>query len=360
MSCQHDCKPQCHYFVYHFLKQDMIRAAFLRTPSTMASTAAMVVPNGLVGDWRLPDSTFLDTFVLPGAAQKVAYLENLHPLPRDSRIVFEEERHLYFIDGVTRAPKSVTKIVHDVAADFDALTAIASMRRGRNWKVKRTQYLREDGTEMDDTEIAAKWNRNGKVQSSRGTLMHFQIEQYLNGSIVEEPHSPEYRMFLRFREDFMVARGIEPFRTEISLFHCGLRVAGQADLLATEKGTGKIIILDWKRSKEIKYSNQFQKLKPPLEHMDDCNYSHYCLQLNVYRYILESEYGMEVGGMYLGVFHPDEPSPLCVEVPRLDREVALLVEHEKRTAGAGDPVPGPDAPFMGVSPAVQPVAPECV
>jgi hypothetical protein len=308
------------------------------------------VPNGLVGDWRLSDSEFLASFVLPGAAQKVNVLEARFPLPRDRRIVFEEERHLYFIDKVTRAPRSVTKIIHSVAGEFDAPSAIASMRRGRNWPQKRLHFLKANGTEMADAEIIAMWNENGKVQSSRGTLMHFQIEQFLNGSVVEEPQSPEFQMFLRFREEFMLLRGIEPFRTEISLFHCGLSVAGQADLLATEKGTGKMIILDWKRSKEIKYSNRFQKLRPPLEHMDDCNYCHYCLQLNVYRYILESEYEMEIGGMYLGVFHPNQSGPLCIEVPRMEKEISLLLEHEKLVNGAGDPMPGADAAFMGVSP----------
>jgi hypothetical protein len=323
------------------------------------------VPNGLVGDWRLPDADFIATFRLPGQAEKVGTLEALNPLLRDSRVVFEEERHRYYIDGRVRAPRSVTQLVHQCAQEFDAPTAIASMRRGRNWTKRRLEFLRPDGTEMTDAEIAAKWSENGRVQSSRGTLMHFQIEQYLNGAVIEEPHSPEFSMFLRFREDFMVARGLEPMRTELSLFHCGLRAAGQADLIARDTETGRVVILDWKRSKEIKFKNPYQKLKPPLDHLPDCNYNLYCLQLNVYRYILETEYGLSVSGMYLAVFHPNEIGPLCVEVPRLEREIALLVEHEKREHGAGDPLPGEDAPFMGSVPGPPPAegaaaGPQCV
>jgi hypothetical protein len=313
-------------------------------------TSPITVPNGLVGDWQLSDADFLTDFVLPGVEQKVGVLERLNPLPRDRRIVFEEERHLYFIDGITQAPRSVTKIVHSVTTDFDPDAAVEAMRKGKNWAINRSKYLKVDGSEMLNEEIKALWTRNGKVQSSRGTLMHFQIEQFLNGSVIGQPQSPEFQMFLRFREDFMITRGIEPFRTEISLFHCGLRVAGQADLIAIEAGTGKMIILDWKRSKEICFTNRYRKLKAPLSHLDDCNYSHYCLQLNVYRYIMETEYDMEVGGMYLGVFHPNQTAPICIEVPRMEREITLLVKHEQLVNGAGSPIPGSDAPFMGVSP----------
>ena len=50
-------------------------------------------------------------------------------------------------------------------------------------------------------------------------------------------------------------------RTEVSMFHCGLRVAGQADCLCTDPA-GNIVIWDWKRSKEIRFDGQ-QQMKPP-------------------------------------------------------------------------------------------------
>ena len=106
-----------------------------------------------------------------------------------------------------------------------------------------------------------------------------------------------------------------------------MRLAGQADLLCKDT-YGKLIIIDWKRSREIKYTNPYRTLKEPLEHMDDTNYNMYSLQLNMYAYILESEYGFEVSRMILGVFHPLIDEARCIEVPRLTEEIALLVEHE--------------------------------
>ena len=83
-------------------------------------------------------------------------------------------------------------------------------------------------------------------------------------------------------------------------------------------------------------------MKPPLDHLPDCNYYHYSLQLNIYRAILESEYNYCVSGMFLGIVHPLSESYQCIEIPRLDQEIALIVQH----FGAPAPLPGEGAPFV--------------
>ena len=108
---------------------------------------------------------------------------------------------------------------------------------------------------------------------------------------------------------------------------------------------GNLIIFDWKRSKEIR-SDGREPMKYPLQNLPDCNYFHYALQLNVYKYMLESEYGFNVAGMYLGVVHPTRERPLIVELPALPLEIAALVEYESEGEIAlPGPQPGPLAPF---------------
>ncbi len=72
---------------------------------------------------------------------------------------------------------------------------------------------------------------------------------------------------------------------------------------------------------------------------------HYCLQLNIYAHILETEYGFRVSGMFLGVVHPTT-APRVLEVPRLISEINVLVEHEKTCGRATEPTPGERAPFL--------------
>jgi ATP-dependent exoDNAse (exonuclease V) beta subunit len=265
--------------------------------------------------------------------------------------VFHEEDHRYVITNAdaekVRARSSITGLVSRFHEHFDANEVVGKMRRSRNWRQKRLEYLQDNGEEMTDEQIREKWNFNGRVQSARGTLMHYHIEQYLNGCRIEQPHSPEFQQFLVFQDTVLKARCLKPVRTEASLFHCGLRVAGQCDLLCRDLA-GRIVIVDWKRSKEIRRHNRYQRMLPPVEHLDDCNYWHYALQLNLYRYVLMSEYGEDVSGMLLGVFHPTQTEPLCVEIPPLDADVNAIVEHLRQLGEAGDPVPGPQAHFPGI------------
>jgi hypothetical protein len=312
-----------------------------------------VVPNGQVGDWRLDDLAFMETFRLPGARDKCDRLAEVNPWGRDARIRFLEEEHRYIIANA-EAPRSVqarcsiTGLVGRFHEHFDADAAIGMMKRGRQWAQKRALYLRDDGSDMTNSEIKAKWAFDGRVQSSRGTLMHYQIEQHLNGNVIEAPQSPEFRQFLGFERDVMRARGLRPFRTEASLFHCGLRLAGQCDMLCQD-AHGRYHVLDWKRSKEIKRSNRYQKMLPPLNHLDDCNYWHYALQLNLYRFVLMSEYQLDIVSLCLGVFHPNQCEFQCIELPLLEAEVAAVVAHLQQRGEAGPSVPGVWAHFDGIA-----------
>ena len=290
-----------------------------------------LVRNGDVADWRLQDAEFLSTFTLPRSRWE--FLARRNPVARDARISFDEKEHVYHVDGI-RVPRSVTGFLHAFTEEFNAYEAIVSMQHGYDWETKREKYLKEDGQIKTADEIANDWATNGAVQRARGQLLHFHAEQFLNGCEIEEPHSPEFKQFLQIY-DVIYSKGWQIFRTEFSLFHCGLRIAGQADLLCRDP-QGKFIIIDWKRSREIRF-NGFRPMKPPLEHLPDCNYYLYCLQLNLYAYILESEYGFTVTHMVLGVVHPQRNNAQIIEVPRMSAEIRVLVEHEIAGGRASEP-----------------------
>ena len=76
-------------------------------------------------------------------------------------------------------------------------------------------------------------------------------------------------------------------------------------MIFRRKNDGLYEIYDWKRSKEIKTSNSFQSGLGPVSHFPDCNYWHYTLQLNIYKWFLETYYGLKVVALYLVIMHPD-------------------------------------------------------
>ena len=147
------------------------------------------------------------------------------------------------------------------------------------------------------------------------------------------------------------------------LFHVLLRFKQQLfsglSCLAVLPRGGRSVLR--KRTKSIRFDNSFRSLKEPLQHLPDSNGFLYCLQLNTYRYILETEYGMRVSGMYLAQVHPCLARARLIEVPRMEEEMALVVEDQ---IDKGEALSGalPDAPFTLPPPQkeVACIARECI
>ena len=296
-------------------------------------------------DWRLSDSEFRsDRFRWEDKAKAEDVLAKANALPRDARCRFVESTHIYYVDG-QQVPWSGTTFSHYCEEHFDADVVLARTRPG--W-ARRKGLLRADGGEMDAEEIKATWAANGESQSRRGTLMHWQIECYLNGYDIGTPHSPDFGLFLDFERHFLDALGLTPWRTEMNLFHCGLRLAGQADLVCLDHG-GRHVILDWKRSRKIDEKGfDGKRQRPPLAHLPSSNRHTYNLQLNTYRHILETEYGLEISAMYLVVLHPDQQPcvPHVYKVPLMEDEIQALVRQVALDKGVStESLPGPDSPF---------------
>ena len=273
-------------------------------------------------DWRLSDEDFARQFRLPKKGLGALAAEN--PFPRECRVQFNEETHTYTIDGAT-APRSVTGILSLYENQFDPKRAVSAMQNGRYWESTRGE-LEMQGLGITTQDFVDRWAKAGDIGRMRGHLLHFHCECLANNVHVEEPHSLEFQqaqnIFKRLLE-----WGLKPYRAEVNIFHVGLRCGGQPDLLLLDHDC-RIVIVDWKRTKKLTMENDREALKYPLNHLPDCSYYKYALQVNLYRFVLESEYSMRVGQMFLAICHPDLPIPRLVEVPPLHAEVNALVEHE--------------------------------
>ena len=288
----------------------------------------MTLRQTVVGDWRLPDEDFLASFALPSDGDRVDPLAALNPLQGEGRLRFDAAAHIYYHDG-RPVPRSVTALLKSYSTDFDAQRAAESLLASPAWPWRRAAYEQRGEPATVDS-VVALWTRNGEVQRARGQLLHFQADQLCQGRAIEEPWSPELQQ-ARGVLAAVASLGLRPFRSEVSIYHAGLRVAGQPDLLLTDEA-GTLSVLDWKRIRALNLDCRFRSLRAPLEHLPDCNFWHYSLQVNFYAYILRVEYGASVGPSFLGVVHPELPRGRCVEVPDLRDEIAAIVEAE---VGAG-------------------------
>ena len=275
----------------------------------------------------MPEALSKDKKLGPEAWQSLA-TKNRHE--RDARITFYEPTHTYTIDGSSDKVISGTKFLHEFFGHFDAPATIKKMMKSPKWP--SSPYYGQTAAEIEKG-----WSDKGKAASEAGTAMHLGIEQYLNGAediiVPEVKASPEWQQFM----NFWAKEGpdLEPYRTEWEVWSKEHLLCGSIDMVFRRKSNGKFLIYDWKRSKAIKTENTYQKGLAPLDHLDDCNYWHYTLQLNVYRWILENLYGMEIEGMALIVLHPDNKNYRRIKLNRLEDEVEDMLACRLRALAAG-------------------------
>lgn len=290
---------------------------------------------------------------------------------RDARIRFEDEGHRYFLDGqlCRRADGwlSTTTFIHDFWEPFDADAIIFKMMKKErmqsgafagmsmtdiNEAVTRLIAngerftVNEKYVGMSAQEVKDAWNLNGEESCRLGSLMHLNCERYYNQVPIEPEHlegvEREYELFLEFAQDH---EHLEPFRTELMIFDLDLKITGSIDMLFIDPADGQLVMMDWKRlNKPMERTTQFNKYSthPLLRHLPDTNLWHYAMQQNIYKYLLQKNYGFTVKEMYLVAMHHTMDRYAKHEVPDLQREIGLLFEERlRRLNGVPDPEPEP-------------------
>jgi hypothetical protein len=265
---------------------------------------------------------------MPQPWQELSF-KNRHP--RDAKILFDEPTHVYTVNGSSKGIVSCTKFLHEFFPHFDADAVIKKMMSSPKWP--QNKYYGKTAAQ-----IKKEWNDNGAAASGAGTAMHLAIEQFLHGhpELIEPGvlKTPEWRYFMNFWRE---ADGdLVPYRSEWEVWSEEHKLAGSIDMIFYRKSDDSYVIYDWKRSKEIKTENNFGgKGFGPVAHLDDCNYWHYTLQLNVYRWFLETFYGLKISDMYIMIFHPDNKDYERFQLERLDKEVDEMIAARLRAVKAG-------------------------
>lgn len=240
----------------------------------------------------------------------------------DNRLRFEPKEHIYVLDGILQL-----KAVSDVIAHFF---------RPFNILEQSERYAYKNG--MSQTEVIEMWDAKGVESRDVGTFLHEQIENYLKGKRALSDYSFEYNgEIVNYKKtisiekefsyflDFMRDSAIKPFRSEWRIFDEKNKIAGTIDLICRN---GYLFdIYDWKRSTKASPNEAvWQHGINGLEHVPDISFYKYALQQNLYKYILENNYGIKINKMYLIVLHPEYGRYVKHEVPRMDKEIAIILK----------------------------------
>lgn len=179
---------------------------------------------------------------------------------------------------------SVTSLVSNFKKPFDgpATAKKCAAKRNSKWYGLKEQ------------EILDVWKAESERATTLGTFYHNQREADLcgldtmeRGGKVIPVIKPIYKEGIKIAPDQKLVDGVYP---EHFVYLKSAGICGQSDLV--EVVDGVISIVDYKSNKEIKtqgftnWEGITDRMSGPIAHLDDCNLSHYNIQLSMYMYMI--------------------------------------------------------------------------
>lgn len=250
----------------------------------------------LVEEWR------------PKLSCKGAECQNLSP---NGKVLFIEEDHKYFYETDVRS-NGVIKPFEISKFKFRSPTGILShFKEYFDSEMQAKKYVKKHKLKITWQELMEQWAEKGRKASEEGTILHAYAESLWNGWDMPRPDKNKTafveRMHMDISEKFILAK------TELLVYSTTLRLAGQVDLLLRNEDRSAYAIMDYKFVKapldKKSYYNfktgGYKMMKGPFRMLHDCNYNHYSIQMEIYRYLM-GKTGDKVVSKTLIVVTPDE------------------------------------------------------
>jgi len=196
----------------------------------------------------------------------------------DNNIVLIEDIHRYeLLDDPNFEFTSCTNFIKLFFEPFDKI-GIAN-----NLTSSHDKY-----SDMTPQELVEEWDKSG----DEGTAIHNEIQQFINNGT--EPIKEKSILAVKWIKENMTDRNI--LFSEVMVYSKELELAGSIDLLVYNSVTDSYKIFDWKTSKRIDINSFRNRMgnHNASSRLMDCNYIHYSLQLSLYQYILEKQYGIKI------------------------------------------------------------------
>lgn len=199
-------------------------------------------------------------------------------------IKFQEEGHLYTsIEPDSINWLSVTKLISKLHEAFGA----DGVDRALACSVRKpTKLYPNKWYGIPPSEIEAAWEAEKNRSTELGHWYHTKREIDILGNKVQDIYASNVVNGTKYAPPQILREGIYP---EHMLYLLSAHLCGQSDLVKVQKG--KVHIRDYKTCKEIKrhgFTNYkgTKMMYPPIDHLEDCDYVHYNIQLSLYMYII--------------------------------------------------------------------------
>jgi len=219
-------------------------------------------------------------------------------------ILFIDSNHSYWHNNIRFL--SVSALKKSVEPDFDheywsyykAIEATEGvkpvpLKDSRRYKIRGKYFtLNQVKKIYDRSEILREWKTAKTDGLEGGSEIHNYMEHRWSGKIFNESIEKRIARIYTHLSKFLIPIAIEKIVADYDF-----RFAGQFDGLFYSRG--EVILRDIKTDKDIKFTNKYDKLLPPLEFLDDCNFNIYTLQLNLYARCIEKYTSIKVNRLVI-------------------------------------------------------------
>lgn len=212
-------------------------------------------------------------------------------------ITLDEPTHQYKVKTAEHLRfTSVTTFIGEFFEPFDAraiATKLAKSGRGKYANMSVSQILRA-------------WEEI----SERGTAVHLELENYINAwkinsqlPVMLDDKAKHGQLWI----DEMFEPHYVPY-TEVKIYSTQYQLAGTVDLLVHNPKTDRWVMADWKTNETITTSSWGGKkgIHHATRLLEDCKLTKYAVQMSMYQYLLESEYGIKIDNRILVHLRPKQ------------------------------------------------------
>jgi hypothetical protein len=252
-------------------------------------------------------------------------------------IAYNDNTHTYWNVKTNEVYSSITSIIKLFKQDFDKLffakyKAIQELEPIYFQELKSIYGFKEvvNLYELDNYDnkqyitktnnILMKWEAKNKEAITKGLNIHKEKEN----TIINNKSFTLFDTKYTYSNELLHNNKNEVL-TEYIVYNDTYKLAGTVDLIL-KNDNNEIIIIDHKTNEKIDKKNFFSKMKFPLDHLDDCNFNHYSLQLSLYAYFIE-KHNFTIKQLYIN--HIKNNKDNYIEIPYLKQDIILMLECQE-------------------------------
>jgi ATP-dependent exoDNAse (exonuclease V) beta subunit len=225
-----------------------------------------------------------------------------------SDIKFYERDHKYTINEKL-ANGSVSAVIKEYEKGFDASGTAQRIakREGKTtsevleeWDFKK-EYACHKGSEFHL--FVENFLERKKIGINKEALLTFMVNQNMKNDqkFIDSYYEDMAKLICNFLEFYKWwSQDHILIKSEFVIGDKESKICGTIDNLSYNKTTGEFCIFDYKTNKKIKMDNPYgENYLSPFQHIPNCEYSKYSIQLHLYKEIFERNTPYKIG--YMGI-----------------------------------------------------------